>query len=184
MDNPILQQRPQNESELQQILADILRANGWTAVREYSPDWANKRIDIFAEHDEYGRIGFETKYIRSDRNGARLAEGYLQITRDYWRRSFNGDKISLWALAPYYSPSGLDGIRDDRLIRDFVREFITRTGVGVVNCHAPTLKILYAANEAAMSIPIAGPHTEVYEHRVDLEAIRELVAERKYERVD
>lgn len=100
--NPITDRDPSDEDELQQILAEIFRSEGWTAIREYTPDRSQKRVDLFVEHERYGEMGIETKHLRSDRNGAKLAEAYVQITRDYWRKQYNGEKVLLWAIAPYF----------------------------------------------------------------------------------
>lgn len=184
MSNPITQRQPKSESDLQAIVAEILRSNGWTAVREYHPDNANRRIDIFAEHDTYGTLGIETKHIRRSRDAAVLAEAYLQITRDYWNRNFNGQNILFWAIAPYFQPGKVGGSINDGRISDFVRDFITETGVGFMNCHADTLKVMFDADDLSKTIPIAGPYSDHYDNRLDLAELREYVTNRRQERCD
>lgn len=179
MPNPIVRQQPQDEDELQEMLVDVFRSNGWTAVREYRPDNSRKRVDVYAEHDVYGTVGIETKHIRSDRDGSRLAEAYIQITRDYWRKRYNGDKVLLWAVAPYFAPGKLTGSIDDGHIRDFVQEFITATGVGYLDCHSDTLTIQFSDAGSALAIPVAGPYTDTYRSRLDIESVRDQVRERR-----
>jgi hypothetical protein len=174
-----VQQQPQDEDELQELLVDVFRSNGWTAIREYTPDSSQKRVDIYAEHDAYGTVGIETKHIRSDRDGARLAEAYIQVTRDYWRKRYNGDKVLLWAVAPYFAPGKLTGVIDDGQLRDFVREFITATGVGYLDCHNGTLVIQFSGTGGPMAVPIAGPYTDTYRSRLDIESVREQVRTRR-----
>lgn len=182
MTNPIVGQRPTDEDELQAALADVLRANDWIAVREYTPDRSTHRVDILADHDTYGRIGIETKYIRSDRDGRRLAEAFLQVERDYSQKLYNGTPISLWAIAPYFSPGALSGTTDDRRLMDFARSFLTRVGIGVLDCHARTLKIQYDTDRGDMTVPVAGPYADTYAARLDADALHDLVAERRSER--
>jgi len=180
--NPIVSQRVRNEDDLQAALADVLRANDWTAVREYTPDRSNRRVDIFTEHDEYGQIGIETKYIRTDRDGRRLAEAFLQVERDYSRRRYNGRRITLWAIAPYFSPGTLDGTTDDRRLMDFIRAFLTRVGIGVLDCHARTLKIQFDTERNDTTVPVAGPYADTYATRLDTDVLRKLVSDRRTER--
>lgn len=166
------------------MLIDILRSAGWTAIKEYRPDHSQKRVDIYAEHNEYGIVGIETKYIRSHRDGGRLAEAYLQITRDYWRRQYNQEKILLWAVAPYFAPGKLPDTANDQRISDFARQFLTATGVGYINCHNDTLTIQYSDTDLRLSIPIAGPYADTYASRVDVERLRAEVRERRQIRRD
>jgi hypothetical protein len=180
--NPIVSQRPSDEDALQAALADVFRANDWIAVREYTPDRSNHRVDIFAEHDEYGQIGIETKYIRSDRDGRRLAEAFLQVERDYSRRLYNGTRINLWAIAPYFAPGTLDGTTDDRRLMDFIRAFLTRVGIGVLDCHARTLKIQYDTDRSDTTVPVAGPYADTYAARLDTDGLCDLVSDRRSER--
>lgn len=179
MANPIIEHQPADENELQSVLADVFRSAGWTAIREYTPDHSQKRVDLYAEHGEYGTLGVETKHIRSDRDGGRLAEAYLQVTRDYWQRQYNQEKILLWAVAPYFAPGGLTGAIDDNRIRDFVQEFITATGVGFLDCHADTLTVRYSPTDLSKTIPIAGPYADTYAERLDIEALAEHVRDRR-----
>lgn len=184
MSNPITAASPTSEDELQSVLTDIFRSAGWTAIREYSPDHSNKRIDIYAEHDTYGTVGIETKHIRSDRDGQRLADAYVQITRDYWRKRYNREKILLWAVAPYFAPGKLPNTADDQQISDFVRQFLTATGVGFINCHNDTLTIQYSDTDLRLSVPIAGPYADTYASRVDVDELRRHVRERREVRGD
>jgi hypothetical protein len=180
--NPIVSQHPADEDDLQAALADVFRANGWTAVREYTPDRSDHRVDIFAEHDAYGQLGIETKYIRSERDGARLAEAFLQVERDYSRRLYNGTPVQLWAIAPYFAPGRLEGATDDRRLMDFTRAFLTRVGIGVLDCHARTLKIQFAISRRDTTVPVAGPYTDSYAARLDVDTLRDLVSDRRSER--
>lgn len=182
MSNPVVNQQPTDEDDLQAALADVFRANGWVAVREYTPDRSNRRVDIFAEHDAYGRVGIETKYIRTDREGRRLAEAFLQVERDYSHRLFNGTRIDLWAIAPYFAPGTLDGTTEDRRLMDFIRAFLTRVGIGVLDCHARTLKIQFDTDRRDTTVPVAGPYTDTYAARLDADSLRKLVSERRSER--
>jgi len=165
-------------------LTEILRSVGWTAIREYSPDHSNKRIDIYAEHDRYGTVGIETKHIRSNRDGKRLADAYVQITRDYWRKRYNREQILFLAVAPYFAPGKLPNTVDDQRISDFVRQFVTATGVGLINCHKDTLTIQYSDTDLRLSIPIAGPYVDTYASRVDVEDLRSHVRELRQVRGD
>jgi len=182
--NPIIEAAPTSEDELQSVLTEILRSVGWTAIREYSPDHSNKRIDIYAEHDRYGTVGIETKHIRSNRDGKRLADAYVQITRDYWRKRYNREQILFWAIAPYFAPGKLPNTVDDQRISDFVRQFVTGTGVGLINCHKDTLTIQYSDTDLGLSIPIAGPYVDTYASRVDVEDLRSHVRELRQVRGD
>jgi hypothetical protein len=182
--NPIIEEAPTSEDELQSVLTEILRSVGWTAIREYSPDHSNKRIDIYAEHDRYGTVGIETKHIRSNRDGKRLADAYVQITRDYWRKRYNREQILFWAVAPYFAPGKLPNTVDDQRISDFVRQFVTATGVGLINCHKDTLTIQYSDTDLRLSIPIAGPYVDTYASRVDVEDLRSHVRELRQVRGD
>jgi len=182
MSNPVVSHRPVDEDDLQAALADVFRANDWIAVREYTPDRSNHRIDIFAEHDDYGQIGIETKYIRSDRDGQRLAEAFLQVERDYSRRLYNGTRINLWAIAPYFAAGTLDGTTDDRRVMDFIRAFLTRVGIGVLDCHARTLKIQFDTDRSDTTVPLAGPYADTYAARLDTDGLRDLVSDRRSER--
>lgn len=184
MTNPITEESPSDEDELQRILAEVFRSNGWTAIREYTPDKSQKRIDLFVEHPKYGKIGIETKHLRSDRDGSTLAQAYIQITRDYWKKRYNGEKILLWAIAPYFSPGKLLGSIDDDQIKHFVREFITATGVGYIDCHADTLTARFSESSFSKTIPIAGPYVSTYSDRVQLERLRNHVRERRQDRND
>jgi hypothetical protein len=182
--NPIIEEAPTSEDELQSVLTEIFRSVGWTAIREYSPDHSNKRIDIYAEHDRYGTVGIETKHIRSNRDGKRLADAYVQITRDYWRKRYNREQILFWAVAPYFAPGKLPNTVDDQRISDFVRQFVTGTGVGLINCHKDTLTIQYSDTDLRLSIPIAGPYVDTYASRVDVEDLRSHVRELRQVRGD
>jgi len=182
--NPIFELARTSEDELQSVLTEILRSVGWTAIREYSPDHSNKRIDIYAEHDRYGTVGIETKHIRSNRDGKRLADAYVQITRDYWRKRYNREQILFWAVAPYFAPGKLPNTVDDQRISDFVRQFVTATGVGLINCHKDTLTIQYSDTDLRLSIPIAGPYVDTYASRVDVEDLRSHVRELRQVRGD
>jgi len=77
MRNPIVSQRPSDEDTLQAALADVFRANDWIAVREYTPDRSNHRIDIFAEHDDYGQVGIEDSKLH-------VLQQSLPIWSKYW----------------------------------------------------------------------------------------------------
>jgi hypothetical protein len=177
--NPIVQTHPQDEDDFQRELALILRANEWTAVREYPPDDANRRVDILADHDEYGKIGIETKFLTTARDGARLAEAHMQIARDYSTRTYNGESVLLWAVAPYYHGTALPGPVDDHRIQEFIRSFFHRQGIGVVDPHAETLKITFANG----TIPIAGPYSQTHAARLEVDALRESVRQKQNERV-
>jgi len=176
--NPLVQSRPRDEDELQRELALLFRSNGWTAVREYSPDHANVRVDLLADHDAYGRIGVETKFLTTARSGGTLAEAHMQITRDYWHRQYNGEQITLWAIAPYYHGETLPGSVDERRVQSFVREFCHRQGIGVIDCHANTLTATFANG----TIPIAGPYLDTYDAKLDVESLRKSVQQKRGER--
>jgi hypothetical protein len=180
--NPILVQSPQNEEDLQDSLIELFRANDWTALKEVTPDWGQKRVDIIAEHSEYGRIGIETKFIRTGRDGRRLAEAFLQVTRDYWHKNYNRDKIELWAIAPYFQPGSVRPQQNDNHIQDFVKQFLTRVGVGVLDVHADTIKIEFSASSRGKAVPIAGPHIQTYKHRLNIDAVYDFVKSRREER--
>lgn len=182
MPNPITTSQPTDEADVQAALADTMRANDWIAIREYQPDNADRRVDIFAEHDEYGAVGIETKYIRRGRDGGRLAEAFLQVERDYSHRRYNGSEVELWAIAPYFAPGKLAGTTDDRRLMDFARSFLTRVGIGVLDCHARTLKIQYDTERGDSTIPVAGPYADTYAARLDTDALRSLVRQRRTER--
>lgn len=184
MTNPILVQSPKNEDELQDSLIELFRANDWTALKEVCPDWGQKRVDIIAEHPEYGRIGIETKFIRTGRDGRRLAEAFMQVTRDYWHREYNRSEIQLWAIAPYYQPGSVRPPQNDDQIQDFVKQFLTRVGVGVLDVHADTIKIEFSTASRGKTVPVAGPHIRTYQHRLDIDAVREFVQDRREERQD
>jgi len=182
MTKPIVSRRPTDEHDLQAALASVFRANDWIAVREYTPDHSNHRVDIFAEHETYGQIGIETKYIRTNRDGRHLAEAFLQVDRDYSQHLYNGSQIKLWAIAPYFAPGTLDGTTNDRRLMDFIRAFLTRVGIGVLDCHARTLKIQYDTARSDTTIPVAGPYADTYATRLDIAALRDLVGTRRTER--
>jgi hypothetical protein len=182
IENPVVSCKPTNEDELQAALAEVLRANDWLAIREYTPDFSDHRVDILAEHDTYGRVGIETKYLRTERQGARLGEAFLQVDRDYSRRRYNRDAVPLWVIAPFFSPGKLAGTTDDRRLMDFARSFLTRTGIGVLDCHAATLKMQFSTDDPRFIVPVAGPYCDTYAERLDLDELHNTVANRREER--
>jgi hypothetical protein len=102
----------------------------------------------------------------------------MQITRDYWHRKYNGEEILLWAIAPYYDGETLPGSVDECRVQSFVREFLHRQGIGVIDCHADTLTVTFASG----TIPIAGPYLDTYDAKLDIESLRESVQQKQGER--
>jgi len=112
----------------------------------------------------------------------RLAEAFLQVERDYSRRLYNGTRINLWAIAPYFAAGTLEGTTDDRRVMDFIRAFLTRVGIGVLDCHARTLKIQFDTDRSDTTVPVAGPYADTYAARLDTDGLRDLVSKRRSER--
>jgi len=98
------------------------------------------------------------------------------------RRLYNGSPIQLWAIAPYFAPGRLEVTTDDRRLMDFIRAFLTRVGIGVLDCHARTLKIQFDTSRRGATVPVAGPYTDSYAARLDVDALRDLVTGRRSER--
>ena len=179
-----------NEDELQQYLEERFESAGWDAIREVKPDRSDYRVDLLLLHPEYGRIGVETKYIRPGDGGRVFAEACQQIVGQYWHQKYLGEKVTLWAVAPYFEvghrPDELDEWASGHTMgrQQFVREFFCRLGIGFIN-----LSGFYAIIDFAYSVPeykipgfgMGRPVPERHYENVDPDAIRESVQAKRDE---
>jgi len=179
-----------NEDELQQFLADGFESNGWNAIREVKPDRSNYRVDLLLLHPEYGRIGVETKYIRPGDGGRVFAEACQQIVGQYWNQKYLGEKVTMWAVAPYFEVEHRPGELDEwasghtRGRQQFVREFFCRLGIGFIGLSGSYAIIDFAYSVPEYKIPgfsMGRPVPERHYENVNPDAIRKSVQAKREE---
>jgi hypothetical protein len=170
-----------SEKELQEWLEQNFEKHGWTAIREISPHNSTRRADLLVEHDDYGRIGIETKYFDGD-GGAKAAKAHHQITRQYRGRTYLTDRVNKWAICPYFwginSPDYISYQRPN-IRSEFLREFFCSHGIGFIDLNRPDMLIDYAYSDRAMKIPVAGARTEKYVDAVDIEKIEDYISRKR-----
>ncbi len=174
----------EDEDQLQQFLAERINQAGWDAIREVSPDRSDYSVDLLLLHPEYGRIGVETKYIRPGDGGRVFAKACQQIVGQYWNQKYLGEKVTLWAIAPYFEVSHQSNELDQFTRghvngrQKFVREFFCRLGIGFINLSGSYVIVDFAYSVPEYKIPgfeLDRPIPERHYENVDPDAIRESV---------
>lgn len=175
-----------SEDDVQQYLEDKFEANGWTAIREVSPHRSNYRIDLLLIHERYGKVGIEVKYIGAGEGGRVFAEAHQQITQQYWDKKYLGDRIGLWAIAPFFEHNHHD--REDwhqtyaQGKGDFAREFFCKYGIGYLDLNDPYGTIDFGYSIAEYKIPAFPMERELpdrHTENCDVAAIRASVRKKR-----
>lgn len=181
--------RLDSEEELQLWLEEYFEDNGWIAIREVSPHYSSYKADLIVSHDDYGWFGIETKYFEGD-GGGKMADAHHQITRKYRHQHYLGEKISLWAVCPYFSGLHAAGeysnSRQQQGRATLMREFFCRHGIGYIDLDSSNVKIDFAMSSKETKVPVGGEYEKYldeYREKVDMDHIREMVS-RKCERFD
>ncbi|WP_256685965.1 hypothetical protein [Halococcus qingdaonensis] len=176
-----------NEDELQTYLKERFERQGWTATREVNPDRSNLRVDLLLNHDTFGRIGIETKYVQKREGDTVLAEGHKQITHRYWDKPYQGEEILLWVLCPYlegeYENEKSSYHRTLLKRRHQASEsFCNQYGIGYLQLSTNFTSITYAPHVPKLRIPAFPVDDEIpyrsYE-TVDINFIRDAVASKR-----
>jgi len=179
--------RLESEEELQVWLESYFEKHGWTAIREVSPAHSDVRADLIVNHEDYGWIGIETKYFKSD-GGAKIAKAHHQITRKYRGKKYIGKRINLWAICPYFhginsQRHGMGG-NQQRLRGKIIREMFCKHGMGYIGLDTSTdLLIDFAYSKPIAKIPVNGDEDSRHYENVDIDAIKESVQD-KMEKYD
>jgi len=159
-----------SEDDLQSWLESTFEDHGWTAIREVSPRTENVRADLIVQHTDYGWFGIETKIIgKSD--GAKIADAHHQITRKYRGKRFIGNRINCWVVCPYFK-------NDSNGRGAYTREMFCRHGIGYFNVNWSTLRLDFSYSHGWAKVPIGGGRCERHAEKVDIDKIRDLVAEK------
>ena len=176
-----------NEDELQIYLKKQFERQGWTVMREMNPDQSNLRVDLLLNHDTFGRIGIETKYVQKTDGDIILAEGHKQITCRYWHKPYQGEKILLWALCPYLEGEyENDKSSHHRTLlkrrHQAAGSFCNQYGIGYLQLSTNHTSINYAAHVPKLRIPAFPVEGEIpYRsyRTVDIKSIRDSVATKR-----
>lgn len=138
------------EDEMQEWLENEFESAGWTAIREVKPHHSRCRADLIAQHDEYGWIGVECKYMSSPRNGRKVGEAIDQIVNKYRGRKYVGNRIDLWAFCPYY-------YKDDarKQPQQTIRELLCYFGIGVIELDKSGLIINFDHSDRDKKIKVS-----------------------------
>jgi len=174
-----------SEDELQEGLQRLLDSSGWNAQREVSPDSSEYRVDLLAEHGEYGTVGIETKFFKNS-GGAKAADAHHQIVSKYRGKEYGGQKVDLWAICPYFAGKngGSFGRRNQQRIREtMIREMFCRHGIAYLDLSKSNLYLDFAMSDRSKKIPISGPKIGKYEQAVDIGEIRDSIR-RKIDKYD
>jgi len=177
-----------SEQELQEWLESYFEENGWTAIREVSPNNSTYKADLIVNHEDYGWIGVETKFFEGD-GGGKMADAHHQIVRKYRHEKYINNRIRLWAVCPYFS-----GINDQSEYKKrqqqnratIMREFFCRHGIGYIDLDKGNVEIDFAYSSSDTKIPVGGDYSESLEERredVDIGKIRDMVS-KKCEKFD
>lgn len=112
-----------SEDAVQEWLEESFEACGWTAIREVSPHGSNKRADLIVHNEEYGWVGVEVKYLESSDCGGAIGDAIQQVFNKYHGRKYIGNKIDVWALAPYYRVEHMGHHGDEYRMQRVVNSF-------------------------------------------------------------
>jgi len=174
----------ETEQEFQDYLEEKFEAHGTTAIQEVSPDGSAYRVDLLLIHDELGKVGVELKRLTG---GSDAARAHQQIVHQYSGKEYLGDRVDLWAFAPYMPKLQRDRLadaRDDGFQRgklEALEHFFHRYGIGVLNVHESPYARLKWGSTAKWMVPAFDMARDVPERNrteYDVEAIRARVDER------
>lgn len=181
------------EQEFQDYLEKKFEANGFTAIQEVSPARSNYRADLLLIHDEYGKIGLELKRVTG---GSDAGRAHQQVVRQYAGERYIGDRVFLWAFAPYmpklqsakeaddgesYYAVRTAGFQEGKL--EVLEHFFQRYGIGVLNIHESGYARLKWGTTTEYMLPAFPMKTDIPERNqngYELDSIRERVSERLY----
>lgn len=164
----------ESEDELQEWLKSYFEDQGWTALREVSPDWSDDSADLLVKHTDYGWFGIETKYFRPEDGGRKLANAHRQILFQYRGRNYLNNTINLWALCPYFDDSARPHARVSSHSQ-FIREFLCGHGIGYIDLRRNDLLIDFAYSHPEAKVPVGGPSISKYQDSVAMPYIHDKV---------
>lgn len=136
-----------NEQRLKEWFVQELEEVGWETDTEVWSDCESCRADVIATHPELETIGFELKLIEG-RTGGAAADAMKQVTQ-YRDAEFDGERITLWAVAPVLSSN----ITAKEM--EFMRSIITNLGFGYVDISHYRLVTYFAMSSC--KIPLRKP---------------------------
>lgn len=178
-----------SESELVDFLTDGMTAHGWEVAREVQPDSSEYRVDIIATHAEYGRIGLEAKYIdAAGGGGKKIAQAHEQVTRQYWNETYDDEKITLWAICPFFArlvPANQRCSRDRKsteMYQKMTMEFLRHYGIGHVSVDNRYVLVDFISDSVSeYMVPLFPIEWDIPQStkNCDTETIREKVAQRR-----
>ena len=180
------------EQEFQDYLERKFEENGYTAIQEVSPHKSNYRADLLLMHDEFGRIGLELKRLTG---GSDAGRAHQQIARQYAGKKYIGERVNLWAFAPYMPKLQSAEMKETRGFAsgfqkgklEVLEHFFQRYGIGVLNVHeAAYARLKWGSNREYMlpAFPMERDFPVRQKTEYDLESIRERVSERLYPEKD
>jgi hypothetical protein len=150
----------ESEDELQEWLEAAFEDAGWTAIREVSPVRSNYRADLIVQHDDYGWLGIETKYIGSSQGPIDMAEAHYQIVGKYRGRKYINNRIDLWLVCPYIK-YGEDTVDPEKRWRRekwaqiyHMRQFFQHAGIGWIDLDHYSLDLDFIEADSAGTIPV------------------------------
>lgn len=174
------------EQEFQDFLERKFEENGFTAIQEVSPHRSNYRADLLLMHDEFGRIGLELKRLTG---GSDAGRAHQQIVRQYSGKRYIGERVNLWAFAPYMPKLQYSIMTEGRSTKfqggklEVLEHFFQRYGIGVLNVHEATYaRLKWGSSREYMlpAFPMKRDFPERQKTEYNLESIRERVSERLY----
>lgn len=140
-----------DEDELQAWLKKRFEDAGWTARREVNPHSSNYLADLIVHHPDYDWIGIETKFIRPNDSIRRFGRALEQITQQYRGKTYSGNKITLWVLAPYFKSHS----KSREGTPKFTRELFNYFGIGYLRLSGRYIKLDFAYSNTDTKIFIA-----------------------------
>jgi len=179
------------EQTFQDFLERKFEENGFTAIQEVSPHRSNYRADLLLMHDEFGRIGLELKRLSG---GSDAGRAHQQIVRRYSGKKYIGERVDLWAFAPYIPKLQSAQMREARKAASFqkgklevLEHFFQRYGIGVLNVHErPYARLKWGSSREYMlpGFPMKRDFPASQKTDYNLANIRERVSERLYPEKD
>jgi len=175
------------EQAFQDYLEQKFEENGFTAIQEVSPHRSNYRADLLLMHEEFGKIGLELKRLTG---GSDAGRAHQQIVRQYSGKKYLGERVHLWAFAPYIPKLQSAEMRGARKAASFQRgklevleHFFQRYGIGVLNVHETAYSRLKWGSRQEYMLPAFPMKRDIPQGqrtKYDLESIKKRVSERLY----
>jgi len=175
------------EQAFQDYLERKFEENGYTAIQEVSPHRSNYRADLLLMHDEFGRIGLELKRLTG---GSDAGRAHQQIVRQYSGKKYIGERVNLWAFAPYIPKLQAARMDDNQHQIGFqggklevLEHFFQRYGIGVLNVHETTYaRLKWGSSREYMlpAFPMKRDFPDGQKNKYNIDSIRERVSKRLY----